>query len=93
MKEEITLKVKKSPVESGGRVRVNNSIIEDLDMEDGDLIVVSSKNKDVLVSAYSDEMIEEDNISIRVKDRKKLGVEEEDEVEVRKHEKLLNKLL
>jgi len=93
MTKRLTLRVEESPVESGGRVRVNKGDIKDHDIQEGDLIVVSSEKKDILVSIYTDEMIEEGRISIRVEDRKKLKVGEGDEVEIRKHEKLLNKLL
>jgi len=87
------LEVESSPVEAGGRVRVNKDILEDLEVKEGELLVVSSKNKDILVSVYSDEMIDERKINIRVKDRDKLQVEEGDEVTIRKHTSLLNKLL
>ncbi len=93
MTESLILEVEKSPVRSGGRVRVNKEDIEGLEIDDGDLIVVSSKEKDILVSIYTDEMIENGKISIREEDRKKLKVEEGDDVEIRKHKKLLNRLL
>ncbi|MEF8874453.1 MAG: hypothetical protein V5A88_07275 [Candidatus Thermoplasmatota archaeon] len=93
MTERLILRVEESSIKSGGRVRVNEEAIENLDIYDGELIVVSSEKKDILVSMYTDDMIEEGRISIREDDRKKLDVEGRDEVEIRKHEKLLNKLL
>jgi len=87
------LEVENSPIESGGRARVNEEIMKEAELEDGQMIVVSSENKDILVSAYSDYMIEREKISLRVNDRKKLGVQEGDKVTVREHKKLLQKLL
>ncbi len=93
MTERLILDVENSPVESGGRVRVNRDIFEGFEFSEGEMVVVSSKTKDILVSIYCDEMMENGKISIRLKDRKKLDVDEGDEVEVRKHQKLLQKLL
>lgn len=93
MTEKLLLKVEESPIIPGGRTRVNKDDIKNLDIYEGDLIVVSSEKKDILVSMYTDDMIEEGRISIREEDRKKLKVQEGDEVDIRKHEKLLTKLL
>ncbi len=93
MTNGLILIVTESRVKSGGRVRVNDEDVEDQEINDGELIVVSSEKKDILVSIYTDDMIKKGRISIRGHDRKKLKVEEGDEVDIRKHEKLLNKLL
>ncbi len=88
-----TLFVEESPIRSGGRVRVNAEVLKRLEVETEDLIVVSSDKKDILVKIYGDDLIDEDKIRIRISDREKLGVEEDEEVSVRKHQKLLTKLL
>ncbi|MFP3871745.1 MAG: hypothetical protein ACLFVL_02570 [Candidatus Aenigmatarchaeota archaeon] len=93
MTEQLRLEVENSPIEAGGRVRIDKDTLEELNVVEGELIVVSSKNKDILVSVYSDEMMEKGKISIRVKDRKKLEVEEGDGVDVREHKNLLHKVL
>lgn len=93
MTELAELEVENSPIEAGGRARVNEELMKEAELEDGQMIVVSSENKDILVSAYSDYMIEREKISLRGKDRKKLGVQEGDKVTVREHKKLLQKLL
>lgn len=93
MAEGKTLDVKESPIQFGGRARVNSNVLDDLDINEGDQVVLSSKSADVLVSIYSDNLLEEGIIKLRGKDRKKLAIQEGDEIEVRKHKSLLNKLL
>jgi len=93
MTEIDTLFVEESPIRSGGRVRVNIEVLKRLEVKTGDLVVISSDKRDILVKIYGDDLIDEDKIKIRVSDVKKLGVEEDEEVSVRKHQKLLTKLL
>ncbi len=93
MTESRSLKVEKSPVKSGGRARVNTESIEDLEVDDGELIVVSSDRKDILVSVYGDDLINLGKIKLRKLDVEKLGVGEGQTVNIKKHKKLLNKLL
>ena len=93
MTEIDTLFVEESPIRSGGRVRVNIEVLKRLEVKTGDLVVISSDKRDILVKIYGDDLIDEDKIKIRVSDVKKLGVEESEEVTVRKHQKLLTRLL
>lgn len=88
-----TLLVEKSPINAGGRARINQEIFEKLEVETGDNMVVSSDNKDVLVKIYGDDIVEKDKIILRSRDVKKLDVEEKEEVKIRKHKKLLTRLL
>jgi len=93
MTEAEKLVVEKSPIESGGRARVNNEFLDKLEISSGDLVVISSDKKDILVNIFGDDLVEEGKIILRVLDVEKLGVTEEDEVSVKKHQKLLTKLL
>ncbi len=93
MTEAEYLVVEKSPIEAGGRARVNSAVIDRLDITSGDLVVVSSDKKDILVKLFGDDLVEEDKIRVRGHDVEKLGIEEDDEVSVKKHKKLLKKLL
>ncbi|MEF8835391.1 MAG: hypothetical protein V5A76_04470 [Candidatus Thermoplasmatota archaeon] len=87
------LLVEKSPIEAGGRARINTDILEKLEVETGDNVVVSSDKRDILVKIYDDDMVEKNKIILRSRDVEKLGVEEKEEVTIRKHKKLLSKLL
>jgi len=93
MTEAERLVVEKSPIESGGRARVNNEFLEALEISSGDLVVVSSDKKDILINIFGDDLVEEGKIRLRALDVEKLGVTEEDKVSVKKHQKLLTKLL
>jgi len=93
MTEAERLAVEKSPVESGGRARVNNEFLDKLEINNGDLVVISSDKKDILVTVFGDDLVDEGKIRLRVLDVDKLGVTEEDEVSVKKHTKFLTKLL
>ncbi len=93
MTEAEKLVVEKSPVEAGGRARVNNAILDGLEITSGDLAVVSSDKKDILVTVFGDDLVEEGKIRLRMNDVDKLGVVEDEEVSVKRHTKFLTKLL
>lgn len=93
MAKSKTLEVQVSPVKTGGRVRINPDIKSDLDLEEGGLAIVSSETKDILVSTFYDEYVDEGKIILREGDRKKLNITEGESVGLRKHQSLLNKLL
>ncbi|MFO7792689.1 MAG: hypothetical protein R6W73_06890 [Candidatus Saliniplasma sp.] len=93
MVEKSILKVKNSPVKVGGRARVNPNIKMNLDLDNGGLVIVSSETKDVLVSIFFDDLVDDGKIVLRKEDRKKLNINEGESVRVRKHKSLLNKLL
>jgi formylmethanofuran dehydrogenase subunit D len=76
------LQVKESPIEKSGVSRIHISVLKDLGVEVGNTIVVSSDNGSILVHVYADTLIEENKISLRPVDRKKLGVVGEDEVAI-----------
>ena len=99
MTEDKTLTVDCSPVKVGGRARINSKIKDKFNMKEGELGVVSSEVKDILVSVYSDKFVNEGDIILRKDDIKKLNVTKGETVRLRKHEstikynKILDKLL
>ncbi len=93
MTEDDVLIVEVSPVRSTGRARVNSKVLKKLDISNGELVVVSTEKNDILVSIFGDELVEESNIKLRILDVEKLRTEEGKEVKIRKHQKLLKKLL
>ncbi|MGM0406226.1 MAG: hypothetical protein ACQEQM_08820 [Thermoplasmatota archaeon] len=93
MVKEKVLAVDISPVKVGGRARVNSKTIIDLDLEEGDLAIVSSESKDILVSTFSDKFVNDGEIMLREQDIEKLNVSKGDNVSLRKHQSILTKLL
>lgn len=93
MTQEKILTVENSPVKVGGRARVSFSTVKDLDLEEGDLAIVSSESKDILVSTFCDKFVEDNVIVLREQDIKKLNVSKRDNVTLRKHQSILTKLL
>jgi len=91
MLTEVSLQTVESPVQFGGRARVNKAILEQLEVDEGDLVVVSSDNKDILVSLFSDELMDDDKIKLRKDDLRKLKTSEEKNVTLRKHQSFLDK--
>ncbi len=93
MTKEKVLTVDRSPVKVGGRARVNPNTIEELNLDEGELAIVSSKTKDILVSAFSDNFVDDGGIMLREQDINKLNISKGDKVNLRKHESILTKLL
>lgn len=93
MKSDINLRVEESPVKSGGRSRINQKTLEKLNIAEGESVVLRSNHKDILVTIYSDDLIEEGGIKVRQQDLKKLSVKEGDEIKIKKHQSLLTNLL
>ncbi len=91
MLTELTLQAVESPIQFGGRARVNKSVLEQMEVDEGDLVVVSSDNKDILVTIFSDDMIDEDKIKLRKDDLNKLKISEEKDVKLQKHQSFLDK--
>lgn len=93
MSNHLTLKVEESPVKSGGRSRVSRQTLQELNLGEGELVVLSSNKKDILVTLYCDNLIRNGQIKIRQQDLRKLGVKEGDEVKLKQHQSLLTNLL
>ena len=68
------LKVKESPITKNGVARVHSNVLNQLDLTQGKNIAISCGNGSILVHVYADILIEEDMISLRPGDRRKLGV-------------------
>jgi len=93
MAKEKVLTVGVSHVKVGGRARISSSTLNDLGLEEGDLAIVSSESKDILVSTFCDKFVDDGGIVLREQDIKKLNVSKGDKVTLRKHESMLTKLL
>ena len=89
---EINLKVKESPITKNGVARININVLKKLDLSAGKKIAVSCGDGSLLLHVYADNLIDEDKISIRPGDRKKLGVKSGDKVILSPHSKIKNKL-
>ena len=82
-KEEIKidLEVKESYIEGeDGVARINDNTLRKLGAEEGHSITVSAEKKSILVTIYGDNLIEDNLISLRPGDRKKLKVSKGDKV-------------
>lgn len=78
---ELTLEVKESHIEGeDGVARINDKVLKNLGAEEGHSIEVSSEEDSVLVTIFGDKLIEENLISLRPGDRKKLEVSQGDKV-------------
>ena len=93
MSNSDSLEVQESPVQFGGRARVNKNTLDSKNLQEGASIVISSESKDILVNIYSDNLIKDGMIKLRGEDRKKLNVKEGDKVYIKEHQTLLNRLL
>ncbi len=91
MVEEVLLQVVSSPIKFGGRARVNDKTLDEANIKEETLVVVSSEKKDVLVTIYSDMLIEEGLIKLRGEDMRKLGVKDDAKVTMKEHSSLLKK--
>ena len=69
------LKVKESPIAKDGVARIHLNVLHQLGLQTGKTAAVSYGNGSLLVHIYADSLIEEDMISLRPGDRKKLGVQ------------------
>ena len=60
--------------------RISDNVLEKLGVDEGHSIVVSTEKKSILVTIYGDQLIEDELISLRPGDRKKLHVSKGDKV-------------
>ncbi len=88
----VELKVKKSRVSKGGRTRLCKDAFDELELHDGDDIVVKSDEKSVAVKAFSDDLVEKDHVYLRKDDMNRLDVKEEDTVTVLPHQSISGKV-
>jgi formylmethanofuran dehydrogenase subunit D len=78
----MNLKVKESPITKSGVARIHINKLKKLGVNAGKDIAVTRGNGSILVHIYADELIEEEMISLRPSDRKKLKVKYGDNVSV-----------
>ena len=82
----LNLKVRKSDVEQKGIIRVNDKVLSNLGVKEGERIVVSKGEQVVLRKAFGDESVNEDEIFLRPTAREDLDVNEGDIVKVEDYE-------
>ncbi|MFO7991790.1 MAG: hypothetical protein R6U61_05805 [Thermoplasmata archaeon] len=87
---ELTLEAEQGSIRINGRARINPEDLDRLGISEGELAVLSSDYKDILVSIFSDIFVEKGKIIIREDDMKKLKVGGGDTVELTEHQSLLN---
>ncbi len=89
MVDEIELSVVSSPIKFGGRARVNEKTLDETRIDEGSLVVISSDKRDILLTIYSDLLIDEGLVKLREDDMRKLGVKEGAVIKMKKHSSLL----
>ncbi len=86
--EALELVVVGSKISVGGVARIHENVLKQLGIKSGDHVVVGFKDKSVLVKAFGDRIIDEGEISLRSRERDRLGVREGDYASVTLHESL-----
>ena len=84
--------MKESPITKNGIARVHSKVLNQLNLIPGKNIAISCGNGSILVHVYADTLIEEDVISLRPGDRKKLGVRSGDEVSIYQYQSIKNRI-
>jgi len=88
----VELKVEESKISRGGRTRICPKAFEELEADTGKEIVVSSGDKDILLVAFTDDLVEEGVIYLRKKDMTRLNVNPGDTVSVSSYRSVSEKL-
>lgn len=78
-------------VKIGGSARVHTKSMSALGIRDGELAVIRSDKRDILVNLFSDTMVEEGCIKLREGDMEKLSVVSGAVINVMGHEGLLKR--
>jgi formylmethanofuran dehydrogenase subunit D len=83
-KNKISLEVEESPIKGeDGIARINNDIIKKLGVDEGKRVEVSFESESILLTIYTDKIIDKNKISIREGDREKLGVSKGNKVRLK----------
>ncbi|MFO7992292.1 MAG: hypothetical protein R6U61_08400 [Thermoplasmata archaeon] len=90
--EKIELRIKKSCIGQSGRARIAQDSFDKLELQNGDLVIVSYRGNSVLVEGYSDILVEEGYIRLRYNDLQRLDALEEDTVQISSYNPLTKKL-
>jgi hypothetical protein len=89
---KVYLKVKESPIIRNGVARIHTKVLNKLGLTPGKNGAISCGNGSILVHIYADTLIEENMISLRPGDRKKLGVKSGENVSLSPYSSIKNKL-
>lgn len=84
----IELVVVESKISMGGVARIHVTVLNRLGLKSGDHAVVRCGQRSIIVKVFGDSIIDEGEISLRVKDRRRLGVREGDYVTIEPYIKL-----
>ncbi len=79
-RKRISLRVKKSRISQGGRTRICRSAFKNLSLSQGDKVVIYFKRNTIIVTGYSDSLVEEGFIYLRQNDLRRLGAREGEQV-------------
>jgi ribosome recycling factor len=92
--KELQLKIKKRAFPSQGRVRLNESALTDLEIQNGASVdlVNETTNKSISVTVYADSMVEKGQVRVSEEDLKKVGLHDGDTLTVRATPPLKEKL-
>jgi bifunctional DNA-binding transcriptional regulator/antitoxin component of YhaV-PrlF toxin-antitoxin module len=92
--KEVRLKIKKRAFPSHGRVRLNESILTELGIQNGASVdlINSATNKSVGVTVFTDSMVEKGQARVSGEDLKEVGLKEGDEVIIRVTPPLVDRL-
>jgi formylmethanofuran dehydrogenase subunit D len=82
---ELRLKIKRRAFPSEGRVRLNESVLTELSIQNGASVdlINSATNKSVSASVFTDSMVGKGQARVSEEDLKKIGLKDGDEVVVR----------
>jgi anaerobic selenocysteine-containing dehydrogenase len=92
--KELRLRIKKRAFPSQGRVRLNESALTGLEIQNGASVdlVNETTNKSISVTVYTDSMVEKGQARVSEEDLKKVGLKDGDMVIVRVTPPLTEKL-
>ncbi len=88
----IELEVKESKINRGGRTRICPKAFSEVETDTGKKVVVSSEEEDILLTAFTDDLVEEGAIYLRKKDMSRLDVNLGDTVSVSSYTSVSEKL-
>lgn len=92
--KELRLKIKKRAFPSQGRVRLNESALTGLEIQNGASVdlVNETTNKVISATVYADSMVEKGQVRVSEEDLKKVGLKDGDTLTVRATPPLTEKL-
>lgn len=82
VEKSITLVVKKSTIQGGGIARIHEAYLNHLSIKSGENVVVSFRDKSIIVKVFGDSLIGTTDIRLRENDIQKLGVRKRETVKI-----------